>query len=401
MLSRKTQNLLAFIARCAVIGLAAAFLLSVLAPAMVDRLRATAAVSHATSGQVESVTATTGRAPVSYSDAVVKASPSVVNIYANRMTISKSYYQIPDPLTKRLLGYIPGPLMRRQEQSLGSGVIFSSDGYVLTNNHVINGADDIQVALDDGSVSQAQVIGTDSETDLAVLKIDGKQLPEITVPDGANASADVGDVVLAIGNPGGVGKTVTMGIVSATGRQLKMSAYEDFIQTDAAINAGNSGGALVNALGELIGINTAVYAKPISDGSGRMPQVPEGIGFAIPVTTAKTVLEQIIKHGRVIRGWIGADYADIPPANGATSRQQGVVVLRVVLESPAAQANLQAGDLLLKLDGTAIADQVDLRNREAALAPGTKVRLEGLRRNMPFAVDVVLVQRPAPSTTGA
>lgn len=399
MLNRATYNLLAFIARCAVIGLAAAFLLSALAPALVDRLRGTGTVSHATLARSEGGAATTGRGPVSYSDAVAKASPSVVNIYANRMTISKSYYEIPDPLTKRLLGYVPGPLMRRQERSLGSGVIFSSDGYVLTNNHVINGADDIQVALDDGRVSQAQVIGIDSETDLAVLKIDATQLPEITVPDDANA--DVGDVVLAIGNPANLGKTVTMGIVSATGRQLKMSAYEDFIQTDAAINAGNSGGALVNALGELIGINTAVYSQPISTGTGRMPQIPEGIGFAIPVTTAKTVLDQIIKHGRVIRGWIGADYTDIPPAPGATSRQQGVIVARVVLESPAAQANLQAGDLLLKLDGVAIADQIDLRNREAALAPGTKVRLEGLRGNLPFALDVVLVQRPAPSTTGA
>jgi serine protease DegS/serine protease DegQ len=399
MLNRATYNLIAFIARCAVIGLAAAFLLSVLAPALVDRLRGAGAVSHATPVRSEGGTATTGRGPVSYSEAVAKASPSVVNIYANRMTVSKSYYQIPDPLTKRLLGYVPGPLMRRQEQSLGSGVIFSSDGYVLTNNHVINGADDIQVALDDGRVSQAQVIGTDSETDLAVLKIDATQLPEITVPDDANA--DVGDVVLAIGNPANLGKTVTMGIVSATGRQLKMSAYEDFIQTDAAINAGNSGGALVNALGELIGINTAVYSQPISTGSGRMPQIPEGIGFAIPVTTAKAVLDQIIKHGRVIRGWIGADYTDIPPAPGATARQQGVIVARVVLESPAAQANLQAGDLLLKLDGVVIVDQIDLRNREAALAPGTKVRLEGLRGNLPFALDVVLVQRPAPSTTGA
>jgi serine protease DegS/serine protease DegQ len=271
---------------------------------------------------------------------------------------------------------------------------------VLTNNHVINGADDIQVLLDDGRVAQAQVIGTDVETDLAVLKISASNLPAIAVPD--DASAGVGDVVLAIGNPVGLGKTVTMGIVSATGRQLKMSAYEDFIQTDAAINAGNSGGALVNALGELIGINTAIYPRtPTADGRGAYTQGAEGIGFAIPVRTAKAVLDQIIKHGRVIRGWIGADYADIPPANGATSRQQGVVVVRVTAESPAAQANLQPGDLLLKIDGTAIIDQIDLRNREAALAPGTKVRLEGLRDNLPFAADVILVQRPAPSTTGA
>jgi serine protease DegS/serine protease DegQ len=395
-----SNNNLAFIARCAVVGLAAAFVLSVFAPGVVDRLRgSTTAAGRTSPMHAETGTATSRRGPVSYSEAVSRASPAVVNIYANKITTFRRAYPVPDPLTQRLLGYVPGPIMKRQEQSLGSGVIFSSsDGYVLTNNHVISGADDIQILLDDGRVSQAQVIGTDAETDLAVLKIDATNLPEISVPD--DATADVGDVVLAIGNPAGFGKTVTMGIVSATGRQLKISAYEDFIQTDAAINAGNSGGALVNALGELIGINTAVYAQPISTGSGRTPEIPSGIGFAIPVTTAKTVLDQIIRNGHVIRGWIGADYTDIPPASGATSRQQGVMVVRVVPESPAAQANLQVGDLLLKLDGVALVDQIDLRNREAALVPGTKARLEGIRGNLPFAIDVVLVQRPAPGTTG-
>ncbi|MEO5559127.1 MAG: trypsin-like peptidase domain-containing protein [Dokdonella sp.] len=400
MRNRDPYNTLAFIARFAVIGLAVAFVLNALAPGLVDRLRGTSSGIHALSARMEGSPATSSRGPVSYADAVLRASPAVVNIYANKVTTFRRIYQIPDPLTQRLLGVVPGPVMKRQEQSLGSGVIFSSDGYVLTNNHVINGADDIQVLLDDGRVSTAQIIGSDSETDLAVLKIEVSNLPEISVPD--DSTADVGDVVLAIGNPVGLGKTVTMGIVSATGRQLKMSAYEDFIQTDAAINAGNSGGALVNALGELIGINTAIYPRtPTSNGLGAVTQGAEGIGFAIPVTTAKTVLDQIIKHGRVIRGWIGADYTDIPPATGATARQQGVMVVRVVQESPAAQANVQVGDLLLKLDGVAITDQIDLRNREAALAPGTKVRLEGLRGNLPFALDVVLVQRPAPSTTGA
>lgn len=394
---RRTSHIVVFVARCAVIGLAAAFVLSEFAPRWVEQLRGTAPGAPPL---YVAATTTAHSGPASYAQAVSRASPAVVNIYANKITVRRSYYQIPDPLTQRLLGVVPGPLLRRQEQSLGSGVIFSSDGYVLTNNHVINGADDIQVLLDDGRVAQAQVIGSDVETDLAVLKISATKLPAIAVPD--DASADVGDVVLAIGNPVGLGKTVTMGIVSATGRQLKMSAYEDFIQTDAAINAGNSGGALVNALGELIGINTAIYPRtPTADGRGAYTQGAEGIGFAIPVRTAKAVLDQIIKHGRVIRGWIGADYADIPPATGATSRQQGVVILRVTPESPAAQASLQPGDLLLKIDGTAIVDQIDLRNREAALAPGAKVRLEGLRGNLPFAADLILVQRPAPSTTGA
>jgi serine protease DegS/serine protease DegQ len=391
----RPRQLLAFLARCVVLGLAAAFVLSVFAPRLVERLRGTSAPAMR-------VDAPQGgrRGPVSYAEAVARAAPAVVNIYANKVTTGRSLYPIPDPLTQRLLGYVAGPVMKRRDQSLGSGVVFSSDGYVLTNNHVISGADDIQVLLDDGSVAQAQVIGTDVETDLAVLKINAANLPSIALPD--KATAEVGDVVLAIGNPVGLGKTVTMGIVSATGRQLRMSAYEDFIQTDAAINAGNSGGALVNAIGELIGINTAIYPRtPTSDGRGSYTQGAEGIGFAIPVATAKAVLEQIIQHGHVIRGWIGADYTDIPPPNGATSRQQGVLVLRTVPESPAAQAGLQPGDLLLRLDGTPILDQFDLRNREAALAPGTKVRIEGLRGNQPFALDVILVQRPAPGTTGA
>jgi serine protease DegS/serine protease DegQ len=394
---RATHNLLAFVVRCIVVGLAAAFVLSAFAPGLVDRLRG----ARPSPAGAEAPAATSRRAPFSYASAVARASPAVVNIYANKVTtVPPRLYPIPDPLTQRLLGYVAGPAMKRTDQSLGSGVIFSSDGYVVTNNHVISRADDIKVLLDDGRVAQAQVVGTDPETDLAVLKIAAENLPAITIP--ADPSVDVGDVVLAIGNPVGLGNTVTMGIVSATGRQLKMSDYEDFIQTDAAINFGNSGGALVNALGELIGINTAVYARgPTTDGRGSFTPGAEGIGFAIPVTTAKTVLEQIVKHGRVIRGWIGIDYTDIPAPPGATARPQGVLVQRVVAESPAAQAHLQPGDLLLKLDGTAIADQTDLRTREASIAPGTRVRLEGLRGNVPFAIDVTLVQRPAPSTTGA
>jgi serine peptidase DegS len=381
-----------FVLRSAVVGLALAFVLSVIAPRLVERLRGTPTRPVAV--------AATGRGPVSYAEAVAHASPAVVNIYANRVTTLRSAYPIPDPTNQQLLGYVRGPLVRRRDQSLGSGVVFTADGYVLTNNHVIAGADDIQVLLDDGRVAQAQVIGTDAETDLAVLKVDVGHLPTIDVPD--DSTADVGDVVLAIGNPVGLGKTVTLGIVSATGRQLRMSRYEDFIQTDAAINAGNSGGALVNALGELIGINTAIYPRgPTSDGRGAITQGAEGIGFAIPVATAKAVLDQIIAHGHVIRGWIGADYVDIPPARGSTSRQPGVVIVRVLPESPATQAGLLPGDLVLKLDGTLVADQVDLRNREAALQPGTKVRIEGLRGNLPFALDLVLAQRPAPSTTGA
>jgi serine protease DegQ len=395
-MSPATLRTLAFVARCAVIGLAAAFLLSVLAPELVSRLRGASA-----NGSRPNRTAIVGRiqGPVSYAEAVSRASPAVVNIYANKITTYLAPRQeLRDSLTMRLLGIVQGRPMRKLQQNLGSGVVFTADGYVLTNNHVIAGADDIQVGLDNGA-AHAQVVGTDAETDLAVLKIDAKDLPTINIPD--DAAVDVGDVVLAIGNPVGIGKTVTMGIVSATGRQLRMSNYEDFIQTDAAINAGNSGGALVNALGELVGINTAVYPRtPTSDGRTYTPGA-EGIGFAIPVATAKAVLEQIIKNGKVIRGWIGADYTDLPLQPGASQRQRGVYIMRVIPESPAAQTGLQPGDVLLSLDGSPIVDQIDLLNREAALAPGTKVHVEGLRHNAPFSTDLTLVQRPPPSTTGA
>lgn len=393
-MSPATIRTLAFIARSVVIGLAAAFLLSVFAPALVSRLRG-GAEPHASHAALVGRT----QGPVSYAEAVQKASPAVVNIYANRVTTFLPRQELRDSLTMRLLGIVQGRPFRKLQQNLGSGVIFSEDGYVLTNNHVIAGADDIQVALDNNSAARAQVVGTDPETDLAVLRIDAKNLPTIDVAD--DSAVDVGDVVLAIGNPIGIGKTVTMGIVSGTGRQLRMSAYEDFIQTDAAINAGNSGGALVNALGELVGINTAVYPRtPTSDGRTYTPGA-EGIGFAIPVATAKAVLDQIVKHGKVIRGWIGADYTDVPAQLGNTTQRAGVYVARVIPESPAAQASLQAGDILTTIDGTPIVDAIDLVNREAAIAPGTKVHIEGVRKSEPFSADLTLVQRPPPSTTGA
>jgi serine protease DegQ len=392
-MSPATLRTLTFIARCAVIGLAAAFVLSAVAPGIVSRMRGES--TQRASARIGMPARQQG--PVSYAEAVARASPAVVNIYANKATTVSTYrYQV-DPLTLRLLGVLPGST-RRLQQNLGSGVVFSADGYVLTNNHVVSGAEEIQVQLDSGAV-QAQVVGSDVLTDLAVLKIDAKNLSTIDIPD--DAAVDVGDVVLAIGNPVGIGKTVTMGIVSATGRQLRMSAYEDFIQTDAAINAGNSGGALVNALGELVGINTAVYPRtPQSDGRTYTPGA-EGIGFAIPVATAKTVLDEIIKHGKVIRGWIGADYTDARGPTGNAPRARGVVVTRVIPESPAAQAGLQPRDVLMTLDGTPIVDSIDLLNREAAFAPGTKVHVEGVRGNTPLQADLTLAQRPPPSTTGA
>ena len=388
-MSRATRRTVSFIVRFAVLGLAIAFVLSVLVPGWVDRLRGSAATRPA----VALPTGAHATGPVSYSDAVARAAPAVVNIYANKITTVRQYRIVPDPLTQRLFGVLGKPFPTR-EQNLGSGVIFSADGYVLTNNHVISGADDIQVLLFDGRVAQARIIGTDEDTDLAVLKIDAADLPTIAIAE--RGAVTVGDVVLAIGNPFGIGKTVTMGIVSGTGRQLRLSEYEDFIQTDAAINSGNSGGALVNALGELIGINTAVFWNAGSDGRARAAQSAQGIGFAIPVATAKAVLEQIVRYGMVIRGSLGVDYADTAQANPAgTPAGTGVVVLEVEAGGAAAGAGLHAGDVLLKFDGNDIRNEAGLRSQEAATSPGKLVRVEGIRDGLPFSFDVTLGQRRA------
>ncbi len=399
-MSPHARRNLAFVARFVVIGLALAFVVNMLSPALVDRVRGTAVRSLAIADDNVNASMPGMHGPVSYADAVNRAAPAVVNIYANKITTVRQFRIVPDPLTQRLFGAIAaGPAYKKREQSLGSGVVFSEDGYVLTNNHVINGADDIQVLLFDGRVAQARVIGSDQETDLAVLKIDAKDLPTIALTD--RGTVNVGDVVLAIGNPFGIGKTVTMGIVSGTNRQLRLSVYEDFIQTDAAINSGNSGGALVNALGELVGINTAVYRNASGDGRTSTMQSAEGIGFAIPVATAKAVLDQIIQHGAVIRGSLGIEYADTSLLAPATSgNQPGALVVAVESGGAASVAGLQPGDILLKLDGEEIADQTDLRNHEAAITPGTRVRLEGMRDGVAFAVDVTVAQRRQRATAG-
>lgn len=400
LMRRSTTRILSFVLRFAILGLAIAFVLSLLAPGIVDRLRGeTSSVAQGAPGKIPAHTASAhAEGSVSYADAVGRAAPAVVSIYANKITMVRRYRIVPDPLTQRLFSAIAaGPAFPKPEHSLGSGVVFSADGYVLTNNHVISGAADIQVLLSDGRVALARVIGADADTDLAVLKIDASNLPTIAVAD--RGDVNVGDVVLAIGNPFGVGKTVTMGIVSATGRQLRLSAYEDFIQTDAAINFGNSGGALVNTLGELVGINTAVYRNAGGDGqSGNTQQNAEGIGFAIPVRTAKAVLDQIISYGMVIRGWFGAEYADISALSagtpGTTPLQRGVVVAEVLPGGAADVSGLRRGDILLKLNGEDIIDQADLRSHEAALAPGTTVNLEGLRAGTPLSVEISVMQRP-------
>ena len=328
-------------------------------------------------------TAIPAPAPSSYSAAVQKAGPSVVSIYTQRVVAEQPYRMFTDPTQNRYNGVTLGPARKRLERSLGSGVIVRDDGYVLTNHHVVEGADDIFIGLWDGRITSARVIGVDQETDLAVIKVEGAKLPaaHFAAPEALSA----GDVVLAIGNPYGLAQTVTLGIVSATGRnQLSLSRYEDFIQTDAAINPGNSGGALVNANGDVVGINTAQFGTGL------------GISFAIPAASARRVLDQIVQHGEVIRGWMGAEYAGAPasPAAEGTVQQRGAQIALLLPGGPADNAGLKPGDVVVEFNNQLIGDEGDLRSREAALAPGSKVMVRALRVGVEFVTEVELIQRP-------
>ncbi len=328
-----------------------------------------------------------GSGPSSYAAAVRAAAPAVVNIYANSIVTERPLV-VPENMQHLFPGAFGlGPPRQRLNQSLGSGVIISPDGHVLTTYHVVANASDIQVALSDGRVTRATLVGKDRDTDLAVLKVEGSQLPAARfAPAG---ELQVGDVVLAIGNPFGIGQRVTMGIVSATGNdRLDLLTYDDFIQTDAAINDGNSGGALVNAQGDLVGINTAVF------------RFGEGIGFAVPALAARRVLEQILAQGYVTRGWLGMDYRDLPAerqtgAAGAQSEMPaGVQITQIYRNGPADRAGLRPGDVIQQLDGQTIASQAAFRQGEAALRPGDSTRLTGHRAGVPLDITATIIQRP-------
>ncbi|MDD1789661.1 Do family serine endopeptidase [Burkholderia gladioli] len=329
-------------------------------------------------------------APASYADAAQKAMPAVVNVFS-----SKDGSLPPDPRAKDpLFRYFFGDRNPRRQQeepasNLGSGVIVSPEGYILTNQHVVDGADQIEVALADGRTSTAKVIGNDPETDLAVLKINMTNLPTITL--GRSDQARVGDVVLAIGNPFGVGQTVTMGIISALGRNhLGINTFENFIQTDAPINPGNSGGALVDVSGNLLGINTAIYSR--SGGS-------LGIGFAIPVSTARTVLESIITTGAVTRGWIGVEPQDLTPEiadSFGLQQKSGAIVAGVLQGGPADKAGIKPGDILTTVNNEPITDTTRLLNVVAQIKPGTPTQVEVVRKTRTFTVTVVIGKRPPP-----
>ena len=333
-------------------------------------------------------TTTMQQGPVSYADAVTTAAPSVVNLYTTKVINKPNHPLFEDPQFRRFFGD-NSPKQKRMESSLGSGVIMSPEGYLLTNNHVTTGADQIVVALKDGRETLARVIGSDPETDLAVLKIDLKNLPSITV--GRSDNIRIGDVALAIGNPFGVGQTVTMGIISATGRnQLGLNNYEDFIQTDAAINPGNSGGALVDANGNLTGINTAIFSK--SGGS-------QGIGFAIPVKLAMEVMKSIIEHGQVIRGWLGIEVQplsqELAESFGLSGRP-GIVVAGIFRDGPAQKAGLQLGDVILSIDGEPAGDGRRSMNQVARIKPTDKVTIQVMRNGKELKLTAEIGLRPPP-----
>jgi serine protease DegQ len=374
-----------FFAQAVTLCLAALFVVATLRPDLLARFGDKG--GHAVLFQETSTPLALPRV-TSVADAAKKAMPAVVNIYT-----SKEMRRGPladDPLMRRYFPELAERLPRQRATSLGSGVIVSPEGYVLTNNHVIEGADDIQLLLADGRRLTARVRGTDPESDLAVLKAEGENFPAITL--GTLDHVQVGDFVLAIGNPFGFGNTVTFGIVSALGRNhLGINRFEDFIQTDAAINPGNSGGALVDIAGNLIGINSTIFSLSQSGGS-------LGIGFAIPVSLAKNVLEQIIRDGEVTRGWLGIEPQEINAEIAKTlslDSASGVLIRGVVRNGPAERAGIQPRDVVLELDGKPTRDQPELLARIAELPPGSLVKVRLWRDRKTQDVEVTVGRRPS------
>ncbi|MDE2428087.1 MAG: Do family serine endopeptidase [Burkholderiales bacterium] len=370
------------------VGLALWFIVATLKPEWLNRMPSPSqSVRLASKVTIQEAPANGVSAQNSYRLAAKRAMPSVVNIYTSKEAQLSNNPLLNDPFLKRFFGDQQSQQTERQS-SLGSGVIVSNEGYILTNNHVVESADEIDVALSDGRKATGKVIGTDPETDLAVIKIDLKNLPAITL--GHTDDINVGDVVLAIGNPFGVGQTVTMGIISALGRNhLTENAFENFIQTDAAVNPGNSGGALVDVNGNLLGINTAIYSQ--SGGS-------VGIGFAIPVTTIKSVMESIINNGHVVRGWIGVEPQDITPELAESfglKQDSGAIIAGVIRGGPADKAGMKPGDILIAIEGKTVADTTEMLNLVAQLKPGTKAKITVLRNAQKPTLEILIGKRPA------
>jgi Do/DeqQ family serine protease len=337
--------------------------------------------------RVDNSAVSEGNPPVvtSYADVVEPVQKAVVSVYSTKIVRERV---VINPLMRQFFGDVPDQEREHKEEGLGSGVIISADGYILTNNHVVEGADELKVLLPDERELIAKVIGRDPKTDVAVIKIEADHLPTVTLAD--SDKLRVGDVVFAVGNPLGVGQTTTMGIVSAKGRSqlgLLEGGFENFIQTDAAINMGNSGGALVDAKGRLVGIISAI----ISTSRGSI-----GIGFAIPINLASSVMQSLIETGTVTRGFLGISAQAVPAEDAEALKlpkgTRGVVILEVTADSPAEKAGLKRGDVLLTIDGKAVTSWEGLRNIIAESTPGTKVKLKGYRGGKPLMIEASLAK---------
>ncbi len=351
------RSIVAFVLKSATVGLAAAFLLVYLAPGLLPE------------GHPARLSGPGAGVP-SYAPAVTVTAPAVVTLVGRAAVAGQA---------------------DAQPTALGSGVVMNAEGHVMTNHHVIEGKRDVRVVLPDGRSAPAGLVGTDQETDLALLKIDLPDLPRLSL--GRSDILQVGDVVLAIGNPFSIGQTVTQGIVSGIGRgELGLSQFESFIQTDAAINLGNSGGALVNARGELVGINTAFFSRRYDS---------EGIGFAIPVNLVRGVMADLIRYGRVVRGWLGVGTTTLTPAQAAQlglDDEFGILVVTVQPGSPAAGAGLRPNDVITHVNGEPVIVWQDALKRIASLRPGTEVVLSGVRGGEPFRVATMVAERPVPAS---
>jgi serine protease DegQ len=381
-------------AQAVAVALALVFVVATLKPQWLP-----ARLSGSTSGQTPAPAqaasgrdAVAGASILSYADAATRATPAVVNIYTTKDSrLPPDHPYLNDPMFRRFFG---DPQRSQPTSSLGSGVVVSREGTVLTNHHVIEGADGIEVLFSDGRRARASLVGSDPESDLAVLKVELPDLAAIELGDPEQAR--IGDVVLAIGNPFGVGQTVTMGIISALGRtQLGINTFENFIQTDAAINPGNSGGALVDTHGRLLGINTAIYSRT----GGSL-----GIGFAIPTSTARNVMDQILKNGSVVRGYIGVEPQDVTPELAQAfklPRKDGAIIAGIMRGGPADKAGVKTGDILVEVEGKAIPNTATMLNVIAQLAPGASSRFTFVRDGKEIELPITVGKRPKPGARQA
>lgn len=381
------NNTLIYIFKSVILGLAVAFVIITLLPSLT---KTTPTELNNDSAIIDPIVSPIKERTIvvnSYADAVEIAAPTVVNISTQTLVTNQKYRMSKDPFMQHLYDQLFGEPRERLEKSLGSGVIVSNDGIILTNYHVIKNAKQIEVAVRDGQITLATIIGVDPDTDIAVLKIPLKNLSNIKFADSVHSR--VGDIVLAIGNPFGVGQTVTSGIISGTGRNMiGINTFEDFIQTDAAINPGNSGGALINPAGELVGINTAIISR--SGGS-------QGIGLAIPISLAQNVMEQILTQGYVTRGWIGIAIHELTQelvTKLKLSVNNGVIVSSVLVDGPAHTAGLKPKDIIIKINDTVVYNKRIALNAISKVTPGETMSLTINRDNKEKIISVVADQRP-------